>query len=77
MNMKTLLALLACITLCGCTGCQGPRTLTPLQPGDCVIFKGDDANARANDFRTNSLNDLNRTGNVVEITRLPATIETQ
>lgn len=60
------------------TGCSGyvPRyqgTRTALQPGDAIIFKGTNANTRANAFRGKSLNDLKHTSNVVEITR-PTTI---
>lgn len=68
----TILAV-ASLLLAGCAGCNSPRTVTPLQLGDKVIFT--DA-TRANEFRAASGNDETNTGSVVKITRLPATIET-
>ena len=70
--MKNILITL-CVITAGLTGCNSPRTVTPLQLGDKIIFT--DAE-RANEFRAVSGNDETNGGSVVKITRLPATIET-
>ena len=75
-NIRTiiLISVLCSLTaaLLGCsTRYQGTRT--PLQPGDCVIFKGTNATVRANNYRAVSLNDLAHRSAVVEITR-PTTL---
>ena len=69
--------IILCFALCcaGCSGCA-PRHIgnrTPLLPGDAIIFKGTNAAARANQFRMDSMNDTDRAGSVVEITR-PTTV---
>ena len=67
-----LLLILLLISVPACSPrYQGVRT--PLQPGDCIIFKGTNATERANTYRGHSLNDLNHRSTVVEITR-PTTL---
>lgn len=65
--------LFSVLLLAGCTGCNSPRTATPLQLGDKIIFTD---NNRANEFRAASGNDETNGGSIVKITKLPATIET-
>ena len=77
--MKTTLTMIIAVATIGCgNGCKTgyTGTLTPLQPGDLILFKGTNGPARANAFRAVSLNDAGRTGSVVEISQ-PTTIITE
>lgn len=67
-----LLSLLLAGFMTGCSsGYRGTRT--PLQPGDQITFTDE---ARAAEFRIQSMNDITSTGLVVHIER-PATILTE
>ena len=65
MSKISLNALIWVSILALCGGCYTPRQFL-LQPGDKIIFATD---ARANEFRAQSLNDPAHRGRVVEITR--------
>lgn len=68
--MKTILASLCAACLLGCA--YTPNQFA-LQPHEKVIFNDE---ARANEFRQRSMNDLHHTNRVVEITR-PCAITTE
>jgi hypothetical protein len=61
----------------GLSSCASRPTSFPLNSGDYILLKGEDAEARALQVRTITGNDLTNTGNMVKITQPTSVVGAQ